>query len=108
MSSEFHWSTAISVFFAYVLLDALYAVYTDAIGSHKAGRAAWLAMGIYGISAFGVKTYISNVWYCIPLAAGAWTGTYFTIAFLRYQSLKKSSEMANRAAAAAEVATKDE
>lgn len=87
--NDFNWGTAVSVFFAYVLLDALYAVYTDAIGRHAAGRAAWLAMCIYGISAYGVKTYITNVWYCIPLGLGAWVGTYFTIAFLRYQAEKK-------------------
>lgn len=90
--NEFNWTTAVFVFLAYVLLDALYAVYTDAVGRHLAGRSAWLAMSIYAISAYGVKTYIGNPWYCVPLALGAWVGTYFTVAFLRYQFIKKQSK----------------
>ena len=75
--------TCVAVFAAYALLDALYAVYTDSVTNFRPGWASHTAVGIYALSAYGVKTYIENGWYVIPLLLGGWLGTYVTVVMLR-------------------------
>lgn len=83
--------TCVTVFFAYALLDALYALYTDAVTNLRPARASHTAVGIYALSAYGVKTYIENGWYVIPLLLGGWLGTYFTVVVLKQKKLRKTA-----------------
>ncbi len=80
---------ALLVFSAYALLDVLFAVYTDAVTKYQAHRAAICTAVIYALSAYGVKIYTQDPRFIVPLAAGAWAGTYFTVVFLKGRSGKK-------------------
>jgi hypothetical protein len=69
----------ILIFFGYLLLDMLYAIYTFDIINRKPIRAGTMASLIYSLSAFGVINYVHNYWYIIPMALGAWFGTYIVV-----------------------------
>ena len=77
--SDFSLVTAAIVFVTYVVVDVLYAAYILAVGDRRAVRAAALSSVIYSLLAFGVVTYAKNVAYVVPLAAGAFVGTYITV-----------------------------
>lgn len=79
MSTDFSPVTAAIVFVTYVVVDVLYAAYIIAVGDRRAVRAAALSSVIYSLLAFGVVTYAKNVAYVVPLAAGAFVGTYITV-----------------------------
>jgi hypothetical protein len=79
MSSDFSLVTAALVFSTYVVIDVLYAAYIIAVGGRRAVRAAALSSVIYSLLAFGVVTYAKNPAYVVPLAAGAFVGTYLTV-----------------------------
>jgi uncharacterized membrane protein YfcA len=77
--NAFSWATAGAVFCTYALIDVLYARWVICVGERKAVTAAFMTAAIYSLLAFGVLTYSKNVAYVIPLAAGAFLGTYFTV-----------------------------
>jgi hypothetical protein len=79
MFSDFSPVTAVLVFATYVVIDVLYAAYIIAVGGRRAVRAAALSSVIYSLLAFGVVTYSANPAYVVPLAAGAFLGTYLTV-----------------------------
>lgn len=83
VSHDFSPVTAVLVFATYVVIDVLYAAYIIAVGGRRAVRAAALSSLIYSLLAFGVVTYAKNVLYVVPLAAGAFVGTYVTVRFQR-------------------------
>lgn len=70
---------ALTVFVAYFVIDILYAKYILAVGGKQAGRAAALSAMIYSLLSFGVLSYSENQLYLIPLAVGAFCGTYVTV-----------------------------
>lgn len=76
-------TTSLAVFLAYFILDALYAINTEAVSRYQAGRAAWSAALLYGLSAYGIRVYLSNPLYIIPLILGAASGTYATVRWLK-------------------------
>lgn len=75
-------TTSIIIFFTYVIIDILYAMYIKAVGANKAILASGLSSVIYSLLAFGVITYAENPAYVIPLALGAFCGTYITVRFI--------------------------
>lgn len=88
--NEFNYITAITIFFVYMLIDCLYAAYVISVGRGQAVLASICTAIIYSLLAFGVLSYSKNVWYLIPLASGAFLGTYITVKFKKY--LPKNDE----------------
>lgn len=79
-----HWQsfsllTAAMIFFAYMLVDALYAYYTQMVIKKDPLKAANFGSAIYFISAIGVLTYIDNYLYIVPLVVVSWFGTYIVV-----------------------------
>ena len=79
--NDFSIITAIIIFITYVLIDMLYAWYIMSVNNKKAFTAAVLTSIIYSLLAFGVVSYSKNICYLIPLASGAFTGTYLMVKF---------------------------
>lgn len=72
---------AILIFFTYTTIDALYAYYILCVNRKKCFAAANCSAVIYSLLAYGVISYSENILYLIPLASGAWIGTFLTIKF---------------------------
>lgn len=81
--SDFSWATAWSIFCTYVAIDMMYAWYIIAVGRRRAFTAALLTSIIYSLLAYGVVSYSKNILYLVPLASGAFVGTYITVRFKR-------------------------
>ena len=67
---------AVIVFFCYVAIDALYALYVLAVANKERFKAASVGAGMHFLMAFGVLSLVQSGWYLIPIAAGSWVGTY--------------------------------
>lgn len=80
---EFNYLLAAGVFFAYVLVDGLYAYYTLAVVKRSAISAASTGAAMHFLLALGVISYIKNYWYIVPLAIGSWIGTYFVVRYTK-------------------------
>jgi uncharacterized membrane protein len=79
-----HWQTfdftiAVVVFVAYILIDGMYALYTQSIAKKKPVTAASVGAIMHFFIAFGVLNYVQNFLYIIPLAIGSWIGTYYVV-----------------------------
>ncbi len=66
----------ISVFFATMCIDALYALYTLRVVQKKALQSATFGSLIHILTAFTVISYTQNYWYLIPLVIGSFIGTF--------------------------------
>lgn len=77
--ADFSPLTAALVFATYVAVDVLYALYVMAVGRGKPLSAALISAVLYSLLAFGVVTYSANMLYLVPLASGAFVGTYLTV-----------------------------
>jgi hypothetical protein len=77
----FDWATACLIFVVYVVIDMLYALYILCVGRHQALAAATISAVLYSLLAFGVVSYSKNILYLIPLASGAFLGTFITVKF---------------------------
>lgn len=84
---EFNWLGAVGLFFASFALEAVFALYTLAVTKHKALEASTWSLVSYFLLALGILNFIHNKWYVIPLAVGAFCGTY---AVITWESYKKS------------------
>lgn len=80
--SEFNWITALTVFVVYVFFDILYALYVICVSRRQAWRASLISSFLYSLGAYGVMSYLENRWYIIPLACGAFIGTYIAVKFM--------------------------
>lgn len=80
--AEFDWLTAGTVFVVYVLFDILYALYVLCVSRRQALTAAGISAALYSLGAYGVMTYLHNQWYVIPLALGAFLGTYVAVKYM--------------------------
>ena len=78
---EFSWPTALIIFIVYIFIDVLYALWTIYVNERKALQAACCTSAIYVLIAFGVVNYSKNHWYVIPLASGAFLGTFMGVKF---------------------------
>jgi hypothetical protein len=79
--NDFSLSTAGLIFATYVAVDILYALYIIAVEKRRALAAAAISTVLYSLLAFGVITYSKNPLYLVPLASGAFIGTYLTVRF---------------------------
>lgn len=79
--TDFSAATAMLIFATYVAVDVLYAAYIICVERRQALQAAAISAVLYSLLAFGVITYSRNPLYLIPLAAGAFIGTFLTVRF---------------------------
>ena len=77
--SDFSPFTAAVLFATYVVIDVLYALYIVLVERRNAPAAAAVSAVLYALLAFGVVTYSKNPLYLLPIAAGAFVGTYITV-----------------------------
>lgn len=77
---------AITVFFALLLLDLVWAKYTIAVTDKAALRAGVLSSAIIILSGTAAIGYVNNHWMLIPAMAGAFCGTYIGVKFDKGQS----------------------
>lgn len=70
---------ALAVFAAYFVIDVIYVQFVRSVAQGSAWRASACSVGIYLFMAFGVVQYVENRWYLIPLALGAWLGTFMAV-----------------------------
>lgn len=81
MNADFSSATAATLFVTYLVIDVLYALYIIAVDRRQALAAACLTSIIYSLLAFGVITYSKNPLYLLPIAGGAFVGTFLTVTF---------------------------
>ena len=81
---DFSLVTAITVFLVYILFDILYALYVICVSQRQALRASLISSILYSIGAYGVMNYLENPWYIIPLACGAFIGTFIAIKYMSH------------------------
>lgn len=72
---------AATVFFAYLLIDAMYAYYTIAVTKKKPLASASVGALMHFLIAFGVLNYVENYLYIVPLALGSFAGTYLMVRY---------------------------
>ena len=78
---DFSFVTAGMIFGTYVVIDMLYAWYIISVNKRQAVTAAILTSIIYSLLAFGVVSYSKNIYYLVPLASGAFIGTFLMVIF---------------------------
>lgn len=81
--TDFSAVTAAVIFITYVAVDILYALYIICVERRQAWRSAAISAVLYSLLAFGVITYSKNPIYLIPLASGAFVGTFVTVRYHR-------------------------
>jgi hypothetical protein len=81
-STDFSWWTAGLVFVVYVVFDVLYALYVLCVSRHQPVYAAGISSILYSLGAVGVMHYLHNTWYLLPLACGAFLGTYIAVKYM--------------------------
>jgi hypothetical protein len=69
----------------YLAFDIFYAKYVIALSKLEALKAANLSVIMYILTVYGTIQYIDNPLNAIPIAAGAWLGTYLTIKFEKHK-----------------------
>jgi len=79
--TDFSTITAAVIFVTYVAVDILYTCYIICVERRQALAAAGISAVLYSLLAFGVITYSKNPIYLVPLASGAFLGTYLTVRF---------------------------
>ena len=79
--NNFSTLNAVVIFVTYITIDMLYAYYILCVARKKSLAAANCSAVIYSLLAYGVISYSENVLYIIPLASGAWLGTFLTVKF---------------------------
>jgi uncharacterized protein YebE (UPF0316 family) len=78
----FNWQTAAIVFVVYVFFDILYALYVIFVSRQWAMAASLCSAVLYSLGAYGVMTYLHNPLYLVPLALGAFLGTYIAVKYM--------------------------
>ena len=73
---------ALTVFGVYVVFDILYALYVLCVSRKLPVTASAVSAALYSLGAYGVMTYLENPWYLVPLACGAFVGTYIAVRFM--------------------------
>lgn len=76
---QFSIATALLVFTAYLIIDAMYAYYILSVDERKPYRAATTGAIMHFLLAFGVLSYVQNFIYIFPIAIGSWLGTFIVI-----------------------------
>lgn len=79
---DFSWMTALTVFVVYVVFDILYALYVLCVSRKQAVAASGISAVLYSLGAYGVRSYMDNPWYVLPLGIGAFVGTYIAVKYM--------------------------
>lgn len=79
---DFNWLRALTVFIVYVFFDILYALYVICVSRQKPLSASAISAVMYSVGAYGVMSYLHNPIYLIPLACGAFIGTYIAVKYM--------------------------
>ena len=79
MMANFSYARPMLIFLVYVVIDALYAMYIMSVEGRRAFAAALISSILYSLLAYGVVSYSQNILYLLPLASGAFVGTYLTV-----------------------------
>lgn len=79
----FSWTTSILVLFLYIIVDALYVLYTKYIQQNKALASATTGSAMYGLFGFGTMAIVENPWNILFIIIGSWLGTYFMVKFYK-------------------------
>lgn len=82
---NFSWATAATVFVVYVFFDILYALYVICVSRKQALAASAISSVLYSLGAYGVMNYLDNPWYLLPLACGAFIGTYIAVRYMDWE-----------------------
>lgn len=69
-------SAAITIFFVYIALDFIWALYTQHLVAKNATTAGLLSAVIIVLSGGGTVAFNENPWLLIPAGAGAFCGTW--------------------------------
>lgn len=80
--NDFSWLNAAIVFVVYIFFDILYALYVICVSRRQAVAASAISSVLYSLGAYGVMSYLHNPLYIIPLAIGAFIGTYIAVKYL--------------------------
>jgi hypothetical protein len=67
------------LFAVYLAFDVFYAKYVLALSKLQALKAANLSVVMYILTVYGTIQYVENPINAIPVALGAWLGTYLTV-----------------------------
>jgi hypothetical protein len=87
---DFDIKVALILFFAYILVDGLYAYYTLSVIKLRPLASASTSFLMHFILAFGVLNYVNNFLYIIPLAVGSFLGTYILVYTERKSTYEKT------------------
>ena len=77
--ANFNILLAIGLFVLYTIVEALDSSLTIAVTRHESVRSANLTLILYIILGIEVLAFVSNYLYTVPIALGAWLGTYWQI-----------------------------
>ena len=77
--SNFNIFIAIGLFILYCFVEALDSSLTLSITQHRSIKSANTTLILYVILGIEVLAFVSNYLYTIPIALGAWLGTYLLI-----------------------------
>jgi len=81
---------ALGLFILYAAVEALDASLTLSITKHEAVKSANKTLLLYVVLGIEVLAFVSNYLYTVPIALGAWIGTYKVVAHEKKQRpLKK-------------------
>lgn len=70
---------AFGLFLLYCLVEALDSSLTFSITKHESFKAANKTLILYIILGIEILAFVSNYLYTIPIALGAWLGTYIVV-----------------------------
>jgi hypothetical protein len=77
--NSFNFLIAVGLFVLYCLVEALDSSLTLSITRHQSIRSANTTLVLYIILGIEVLAFVSNYLYTIPIALGAWLGTFLLI-----------------------------
>jgi hypothetical protein len=80
--NDFSWYNAVTIFFVYVFFDILYALYVICVSRRQAMASSAISAVLYSLGAYGVRSYLQNPLYVIPLGVGAFVGTYIAVKYM--------------------------
>lgn len=78
-ASSFNWILAIGFFLLYCVVEWLDSSLTFLITKHESLKAANTTLLLYIILGIEVLAFVSNYLYTIPIAMGAWLGSYLMV-----------------------------
>jgi quinol-cytochrome oxidoreductase complex cytochrome b subunit len=76
---NFNIFVAVGLLVLYMFVEALDSSLTFSITQHKSLKSANITFIVYVILGIEVLAFVNNYLYTLPIAMGAWIGTYFVV-----------------------------